>query len=60
MGIKEKLESFNSLRPILLELCKKKLQGGGQIDTPSRYMVKTQNLINVITERLGVTLVYLE
>ena len=29
----EKSENFNSLRPILFELCKKKLQGG-QIDPP--------------------------
>ena len=30
----EKSENFNSLRPILFELCKKKLQGEGQIDPP--------------------------
>ena len=29
----EKSENFNSLRPILFKLCKKKLQGG-QIDPP--------------------------
>ena len=32
--MKEKSENFNSLRPILFKLCKKKLQGGGQIDPP--------------------------
>jgi len=26
--MEEKSENFNSLRPILFELCKKKLQGG--------------------------------
>ena len=30
----EKSENFNSLRPILFELCKKNYRGGGQIDTP--------------------------
>ena len=36
----EKSENFNSLKPILFELCKKKLQGG-QIDPPpSRNRVK--------------------
>ena len=35
LGIYEKSENFNSLRPILIELCKKKLQGGGQIDPPA-------------------------
>ena len=34
MGIQEKSENFNSLRPILFELCKKKTTGGGQIDPP--------------------------
>ena len=29
LGMIEKSENFNSLRPILFELCKKKLQGGG-------------------------------
>ena len=38
LGIYEKSENFNSLRPILFELCKKKLQGGGQIDPPSAGM----------------------
>ena len=33
LGMWEKSESFNSLRPILFELFKKKLQGG-QIDPP--------------------------
>ena len=32
--MQEKSENFNSLRPILFELCKKKIQGGGQIDPP--------------------------
>ena len=31
----EKSENFNSLRPILFELCKKNYRGGGQIDPPS-------------------------
>ena len=30
----EKSENFNSLRPILFELCKKNYRGGGQIDPP--------------------------
>ena len=30
----EKSENFNSLRPILFELSKKKTTGGGQIDPP--------------------------
>ena len=33
LGMLEKSENFNSLRPILFKLCKKKLQGG-QIDPP--------------------------
>ena len=32
--MQEKSENFNSLRPILLELCKKNYRGGGQIDPP--------------------------
>ena len=34
MGIQEKSENLNSLRPILFELCKKNYRGGGQIDPP--------------------------
>ena len=30
----EKSENFNSLRPILFELCIKNYKGGGQIDPP--------------------------
>jgi len=37
--MQEKSENFNSLRPILFELCKK-TTGGGQIDPPSRNRVK--------------------
>ena len=31
LGMLEKSENFNSLRPILYELCKKNYRGGGQI-----------------------------
>ena len=35
LGMQEKSENFNSLRPILFELCKKKITtGGGKIDPP--------------------------
>ena len=41
IGIKEKSENFNSLRPILFELLKKKTTGKGQFDPPpSRNRVK--------------------
>ena len=33
LGMLEKSENFNSLRPILFELCKKNYRGG-QIDPP--------------------------
>ena len=44
MDILEKSENFNSLRPILFELCKKNLQGGGEIEPPpsSRNRVKSE------------------
>ena len=32
MGMQETSENFNSLRPILFELCKKKTTEGGKID----------------------------
>ena len=32
--MEEKAENFNSLRPILFELCKKKLQGGANWPDP--------------------------
>ena len=34
LGMKEKSENFNSLRPILFESCKKKLQGGVKLTHP--------------------------
>ena len=34
MGIKEKLENFNSLRPILFDLCKKKTRGDVNLPPP--------------------------
>jgi hypothetical protein len=34
LGMYEKSENFNSLRPILFELCKKNYKGGGQIAPP--------------------------
>ena len=39
LGMQEKSENFNSLRPILFELCKKKLQGGQTDPNPSRNRV---------------------
>ena len=44
--MKEKSENFNSVRPILFELCKKNYRGGGQIDPPSR------NSVNMIQNTL--------
>ena len=41
LGILEKSANFNSLRPIIFELCKKKLQGGSNWPPPpSRNRVK--------------------
>ena len=37
----EKSENFNSLRPILFELCIKNYREGGQIDPPSRNRVNS-------------------
>ena len=34
LGMKEKSENFNSLRPMLFKLCKKKLQGGVKLTPP--------------------------
>ena len=45
----EKSENFNSLRPILFELCKKKLQGGVKLTPPpSRNRVKYQIIQNLL------------
>ena len=44
----EKSENFNSLRPILFELCKKNYRGGGQIDPPpSRNRVNRKFLLSI-------------
>ena len=40
LGMQEKSENFNSLRPILFELCKKNTRGGVKLITPSRNRVK--------------------
>ena len=34
LGMLKKSKNFNSLRPILFELCKRNYRGGGQIDPP--------------------------
>ena len=52
MGIKEKSENFNSLRPILFELCKKNYRGGGQIAPPPPAGIglkksKQYNVLNI-------------
>ena len=38
LGIKEKSENFNSLRPILFELCKKTSGGGAKLTPPPAGM----------------------
>ena len=44
LGIWEKSENFNSLRPILFELCKKNYRGGFKLTPPPRRnRVKRQN-----------------
>jgi len=40
LGMQEKSENFNSLRPILFELCKKNYRGDQLDPPPSRNRVK--------------------
>ena len=40
LGMWEKSENFNSLRPVLFELCKKNYRGGVKLTPPSRNRVK--------------------
>ena len=44
--MQEKSENFNSLRPILYELCKKNYRGGVKLTPPSRNRVKTMVFFN--------------
>ena len=61
LGMKEKSENFNSLRPILFELCKKNYRGGSTWPPPSRNRVKTWNeLSNFLLTFLNFSLTKLE
>ena len=55
----EKSKNFNSLRPILFDLCKKKLQGGSNWPPTSRNRVKIKMCGNFIqTKKINMIFIY--